>query len=290
MTLADPALNTAVLLADCPDRKGILAAIANFIYRHGGNVLHANRHQDNKLGLFFMHIEWDLKDFDLDRKFLQGEFDPIARNFKIHWQLEYSHEVPKVAIFVSRHQHCLVDLLYRHEAGELKCEISLIISNHPDVQVVAEFHRIPYYHIPTEAGRKRKAESAEIELLGQYSIDLVILARYMQVLSAEFVAHYPRRIINGHHSFLPAFSGAQPCRGAFERWVKLIGTTGHYVTDVLDDGPIIEQDVVRVSHRDQVEDLTQKGRDLGRVVLARAVRWHLEHRVLCYREKTVIFD
>jgi formyltetrahydrofolate deformylase len=292
MTLADSALNRAVPLVDCPDRKGILAAIANFIYCHGGNFLHADQHQDNKLGLFFLRIEWDLKDFDLDRKFLQGEFDPIARNFKIHWQIEYSHEVPKVAIFVSRHQHCLVDLLSRHEVGELKCEISLIISNQPDVQVVAEFHRIPYDHIPTEAGRKREAESAEIELLRQYSIDLVILARYVRVLSADFVAHYPRRVINGHHSFLAGIQRGAALSRSLRKMgkVKLIGATGHYVTDVLEDGPIIEQDVVRVSHREQVEDLTQKGRDLERVVLARAVRWHLEHRVLCYGKKTVIFD
>ena len=290
MAVPGSGIPTAVLLVDCPDRKGILAAIANFVYQHGGNVLHADQHQDNKLGLFFMRIEWDLRDFDLDRRAFREEFEPIARDFQIRWQLEYSQELPKVAIFVSRYQHCLVDLLYRQEVGELKCTIPLIISNHPDAQDLAEFHGIPYHHVPVVAARKAEAERVQIQLLRQHSIDLVILARYMQVLSPDFVACFPRRIINVHHSFLPAFSGAQPYRAAFERGVKLIGATGHYVTDVLDDGPIIEQDVVRISHRDQVEDLTQKGRDLERVVLARAVRWHLERRVLCYGNKTVVFD
>jgi len=290
MTLTTSVVKTAVLLVDCPDRKGILAGIANFIYRHGGNVLHADQHQDNKLGLFFMRIEWDLKDFDLDRKSFREAFEPIARDFQIRWQLEYSQERPRAAIFVSHHQHCLVDLLYRHKVGELKCIMPLIISNHPDAEALADFHGIPYHHVPVDAARKTGAERAQAELLRQHSIDLVILARYMQVLSPDFVAAYPRRIINVHHSFLPAFSGAQPYRAAFERGVKLIGATAHYVTEVLDDGPIIEQDVVRISHRDQVEDLTQKGRDLERVVLARAVRWHLEHRILCYGNKTVVFD
>ncbi|MCL5671209.1 MAG: formyltetrahydrofolate deformylase [Acidobacteria bacterium] len=290
MPETDSVFETAVLLVDCPDRKGILAAIADFIYLHGGNVLHADQHQDNKRGLFFMRIEWDLKDFDLDRKSFQEQFEPIARDFQIDWQLELSRDIPSVAIFVSKYQHCLVDLLYRHQIGELKCKIPLIISNHPDAQVVAGHYGIPYHHVPVEKGHKQEAESAQVELLRQHSVDLVVLARYMQVLSGDFVSAYPRRIINVHHSFLPAFSGAQPYRAAFERGVKLIGATSHYVTEVLDDGPIIEQDVVRISHRDQVEDLTQKGRDLERMVLARAVRWHLDHRILCYGNKSVIFD
>ncbi|HUZ47534.1 MAG TPA: formyltetrahydrofolate deformylase [Terriglobia bacterium] len=290
MPETDPVLETAVLLVDCPDRKGILAAIADFIYLHGGNVLHADQHQDNKLGLFFMRIEWDLKEFDLDRKGFQEQFEPIAGNFRIRWQLELSRDLPSVAIFVSKYQHCLVDLLYRHQIGEFKCKIPLIISNHPDAQALAGHYGIPYHHIAVEKGRKQEAERAQVKLLRQHSVDLVILARYMQILSSDFVSTYPRRIINVHHSFLPAFSGAHPYRAAFERGVKLIGATSHYVTEVLDEGPIIEQDVVRVSHRDQVEDLTQKGRDLERMVLARAVRWHLDHRILCYGNKTVIFD
>lgn len=281
---------TAILLVDCPDRKGILAAIANFIHHHGGNVLHADQHQDNKRGLFFMRIEWDLKDFDLDNSAFAKEFEPVAQQFQIRWQVEYSHQRPRAAIFVSRYLHCLVDLLYRQKVGELNCTFPLIISNHPDAQALADFHHIPYHHIPVDAARKPEAERMQRELLRRHSIDLVVLARYMQVLSPDFVACFPRRIINVHHSFLPAFSGARPYRAAFERGVKLIGATGHYVTEALDDGPIIEQDVVRISHRDQVEDLTQKGRDLERVVLARAVRWHLEHRILCYGNKTVIFD
>ncbi|HVA01534.1 MAG TPA: formyltetrahydrofolate deformylase [Terriglobia bacterium] len=290
MTHPSAVANTGVLLVDCPDRKGILAAIANFLYQHGGNVLHADQHQDNKLGLFFMRIEWDLKDFDLDRESLREAFEPIARDFQIRWQLEYSQDRRRVAILVSRYLHCLVDLLYRHEVGELKCTIPLIISNHSDAKLLADFHSIPYHHIPVVTARKPEAERAQLEVLREHSIDLVVLARYMQVLSPDFVAAYPRRIINVHHSFLPAFSGAQPYRAAFERGVKLIGATAHYATEILDDGPIIEQDVARISHRDQVEDLTQKGRDLERVVLARAVRWHLEHRILCYGNKTVVFD
>ncbi len=283
-------VESAILLVDCPDRKGILAAIADFIYLHGGNVLHADQHQDNKLGLFFMRIEWDLKDFGLDREDFREQFEPIARNFQIRWQLELSRSLPNLAIFVSKYQHCLVDLLYRHQTGEFKCKIPLIISNHPDAQDLADHYGIPYHHVPIEKGRKKESERAQRELLQQHAVDLVVLARYMQVLSSDFVSAYPRQIINVHHSFLPAFTGARPYRAAFERGVKLIGATSHYVTTALDEGPIIEQDVARISHRDQVEDLAQKGRDLERVVLARAVRWHLDHRILCYGNKTVIFD
>jgi formyltetrahydrofolate deformylase len=283
-------LDTAILLVDCPDRKGIVAAIANFIYSHGGNILHADQHQDNKLGLFFMRIEWDLKGFGLYPESFLNQFGPVANQFGMTWRIEYSHRLQTLAILVSRYTHCLVDLLHRHETGELNCRIALIISNHPDARARAEFHRIPYYHIPVDLERKPEAEQTQIELLHQHGVELVVLARYMQVLSRDFVAHYPQRIINVHHSFLPAFSGASPYHAAFDRGVKLIGATSHYVTEVLDDGPIIEQDVIRVSHRDQVEDLIQKGRDLERVVLARAVRWHLEHRILCYGRKTVVFD
>jgi formyltetrahydrofolate deformylase len=290
MPSSETVTDSAILIVDCPDRKGILAAIADFIYHHGGNVLHADQHQDNMLGLFFMRIEWDLADFDLDRAGFAKAFEPVAHDFKIRWQLGYMHELPRVAIFVSRYQHCLVDLLYRHNVGELRCTIPLIVSNHPDAQSLAEFRGIQYHHIPIERGRKFEAERAQIELLRRHEVDLIVLARYMQVLSPEFVACYPQRIINVHHSFLPAFSGAQPHRAAFERGVKLIGATAHYVTDELDDGPIIEQAVVRTSHRDHLEDLTQKGRDMERLVLARAVRWHLERRILCFGNKTVVFD
>jgi formyltetrahydrofolate deformylase len=281
---------TAVLLVDCPDRKGIVAAIANFLYHHGGNILHADQHQDNKLGLFFMRIEWDLKDFDLDRESFPERFEAIARDFQMNWRMEYSQKRPAIAIFVSRHVHCLFDLLHRYELGELKCRIPLIISNHPDAGALADLHGIPYHQIQVDAAGKAEAERAQLELLQRHAIELIVLARYMQVLSGNFVARYVQRIINVHHSFLPAFSGARPYEAAFERGVKLIGATSHYVTDALDEGPIIEQDVIRISHRDQVEDLIQKGRDQERVVLARAVRWHLEHRILCYGNKTVVFD
>ncbi len=282
--------NTAILLIDCPDQKGLVAAISSFLYTHGANILHADQHQDNALGLFFMRVEWALDDFDMDAARFRAAFAPIAERFQLRWRLEYATARPSVAIFVSQHLHCLADLLYRHRAGELSCDIPLIVSNHADARSLAEFHGIPFHHIPVEKGRKEESEAAQWKLMEDASIGLVVLARYMQVLSAEFVARYAGRIVNVHHSFLPAFIGARPYHAAFQRGVKIIGATSHYVTEVLDEGPIIEQDVIRVSHRDQVEDLIQKGRDLERVVLSRAVRWHLEHRILCYGNKSVVFD
>jgi formyltetrahydrofolate deformylase len=282
--------NTAILLIDCPDRKGLVAGIADFLYAHGANILHADQHQDNELGLFFMRVEWDLDGFDLDDAAFRAAFPAIAGPFGMRWRLEYSARRPAVAIFVSRYQHCLVDLLHRYQAGELACRIPLVIGNHPDARAITEFYGIPFHHITVPAEGKQCAEQRQIDLLERNAVDAIVLARYMQVLSPAFVARYPRRIINVHHSFLPAFSGARPHHAAFERGVKLVGATSHYVTDVLDDGPIIEQDVTRVSHRDGLEDFVQKGRDLERVVLSRAVRWHLEHRILCYANKTVVFD
>ena len=283
-------MDTAILLVDCPDRRGLVAGIAQFLYQYGANILHADQHQDNEAGMFFMRVEWSLDGFQLDREAFSREFEPVARRLAMHWRVEYSADRPRVAIFVSRYQHCLVDLLHRHQSGELDCEFSMIVSNHPDCQALASFYGVPFFHTPISACAKADAENRQLELLEQKTIDLVVLARYMQVLSPGFVARYPRRIINVHHSFLPAFSGARPHHAAYNRGVKLIGATSHYVTDNLDDGPIIEQDVTRISHRDQVEDLVQKGRDLERVVLSHAVRWHLEHRILFYGNKTVIFD
>jgi formyltetrahydrofolate deformylase len=281
--------SSATLLIDCPDRKGLVATIADFLYQHGANILHADQHQDQDKGLFFMRVEWELEDFDLTPEALAQEFEPVARELEMNWRVEYGVVPPRVAIFVSRYLHCLVDLLHRHQIGELPCAIPLIVSNHPDARPLAEYYGIPFELIAMGAD-KAAAERRQVELLERHAIDLVVLARYMQVLSPEFVARYPRRIINVHHSFLPAFSGARPYQAAFQRGVKLIGATSHYVTDVLDDGPIIEQDVMRVSHRDQLEDLIQKGRDLERMVLSRAVRWHLGHRILVYANKTVVFD
>lgn len=281
---------SGILLIDCPDCKGIVAAVADFLYTHGANILHADQHRDHELGLFFMRVEWALADFDLPADRFAGEFQHIAGRFQMRWRVEYSSVPLAVAIFVSRYQHCLVDLLHRHQIGELPCRIPLIIGNHPDARPLAEFYRIPFHHIPVEASTKPEAEKQQMRLLEAEGIQLIVLARYMQVLSPSFVGRYPQRIINVHHSFLPAFSGARPYHAAFHRGVKLIGATSHYVTEELDEGPIIEQDVTRVTHRDRLEDLIEKGRDLERMVLSRAVRWHLERRILSYANKTVVFD
>lgn len=282
--------NTAILLIDCPDRKGLVATVSSFLYTHGANILHADQHQDNDLGLFFMRVEWALEDFDLNDAEFRRLFQPIAQQLQMRWRLEYSADRPAAAIFVSHYLHCLVDLLHRHQIGELPCRIPLIISNHREAEPLAGYYGVAFQYVPVEPSTKEEAEQVQLELLRQPGVSLVILARYMQILSPAFVAGFENRIINVHHSFLPAFSGARPYQAAFQRGVKLIGATSHYVTAALDEGPIIEQDVVRISHRDQVEDLIQKGRDLERLVLSRAVKWHLEHRILAYGNKTVVFD
>jgi formyltetrahydrofolate deformylase len=282
--------NSAILLISCPDQKGLNAAIAEFIFRNNGNILHADEHQDEDLGLFLMRVEWDLADFAIPMGEFARHFAPIAEKFGMQWSLASSGRRPNVALFVSKYDHCLADLLYRHRSGELACEIPLIISNHPDVQALVDFYRVPLQVVPVTKENKVEAERRELELLAPLKIDLIVLARYMQVLSSDFIRQYPHRIINIHHSFLPAFVGGKPHHQAYQRGVKLIGATSHYVTEVLDDGPIIEQDVVRISHRDTLDDLIQKGRDLEKVVLSRAVRWHIESRILLYGNKTVIFD
>src|SRR5258708_4630195 len=285
---------SAILLISCPDQKGEVATIADFVYRHGGNILHADEHADEESGLFLMRVEFDPKHFDMDLtdKDLADcgrHFSPITEKFQMNWRLAQSSHRPRVIILVSKYDHCLVDLLYRHQSGELACDIPLIISNHPDNQPVADFYRIPYRIVSITKENKHQAEEQIHSLIDAHHADFMVPARYMQILSNDFVNRYPQRIINIHHSFLPAFIGARPYHQAFERGVKLIGATSHYVTEVLDDGPIIEQDVVRVSHRDTVEDLIRKGRDLEKVVLSRAVRWHVENRVLLYGNKTVVF-
>jgi formyltetrahydrofolate deformylase len=282
--------NTATLLINCPDRKGLVATIADFLYRHNANILHADQHQDAENNLFLMRVEWNLNGFGIVPEAFSEHFSPLAQRFQMHWQLKLSQQRPRMAIMVSHYDHCLVDLLYRHQSGELACDIPLIISNHKATQRLAEFYGIPFHHIEVTKDNKAEAEARQFALFDQYQIDLIVLARYMQILSPEFVQRYPQRIINIHHSFLPAFIGARPYHRAFERGVKLIGATSHYVTEVLDEGPIIEQDLMRVSHRDQIEDLIQKGRDLEKVVLSRAVRWHVENRILLYANKTVVFD
>jgi formyltetrahydrofolate deformylase len=282
--------NTGILLISCPDQKGLVATIADFIFQHKGNILHADEHADEGSNLFLMRVEFDPADFDFGLDEFGKHFSPIADRFHMQWRLAQSGNRQRMAILVSKYDHCLVDLLYRHKSGELACDIPIIISNHPDNQPVADFFRIPYHTVSVSREDKREGERKILALLKQQSPDFVVLARYMQILSTDFVNAYPHHIINIHHSFLPAFIGAKPYHQAFQRGVKLIGATSHYVTEVLDDGPIIEQDVVRISHRDSVEDLLQKGRDLEKVVLSRAVRWHIENRVLLYGNKTVIFD
>jgi len=281
---------TGILLIDCPDRKGIVAAVAEFLHRHDANILHADQHQDAVRGLFLMRVEWDLAGFGLDIDDCTREFAKLAENFRMRWRIERSDRPHRVALFVSKYDHCLVDLLYRHQSGELACEIPLVIGNHPDAKRWTDFYGVPFFHVPVDAGNKAEAEKRQQALLEEHRVDLVVLARYMQVLSPEFVGRWPHRIINVHHSFLPAFSGARPYHRAFERGVKLIGATSHYATQELDEGPIIEQDVIRISHRDGLDDLLQKGRDLEKMVLSRAVRWHIDHRVLVYDGKTVVFD
>jgi formyltetrahydrofolate deformylase len=295
---------SAILLIACPDSKGEVATIADFIYRHGGNILHADEHGDAESGLFLMRVEFDPADFDID--LFQSDpiqfnptqsgsadfarhFAPIAERFQMQWRLALSSHRPRMIVFVSKYDHCLVDLLYRQRSGELECDTPLIISNHPDNQAIADFYKIPYEVVSVTKDNKDAAEKRIQALIDLHQPDFFVLARYMQILSNEFVRRYPQRIINIHHSFLPAFVGARPYHQAFERGVKIIGATSHYVTEVLDDGPIIEQDVVRVSHRDTVEDLIRKGRDLEKIVLSRAVRWHVENRVLVYGNKTVVF-
>jgi len=282
--------NTATLLITCPDSKGIVAAIADFLYQHDANILHADQHQDAENNLFLMRVEWDLEGFSLNPDNFEIHFAPIAQRFSMEWQLKLSQKPLRVAIMVSQYDHCLADLLHRHKNGELACDIPLIISNHRDTEALAKFYEVDFHHIEVTKDNKAAAEAQQFALFAQYEIDLIVLARYMQILSPDFVARYPKQIINIHHSFLPAFIGARPYHRAFERGVKLIGATSHYVTEVLDEGPIIEQDIDRISHRDQVEDLIQKGRDLERVVLSKAVRWHIENRILLYANKTVIFD
>jgi formyltetrahydrofolate deformylase len=289
MPIAPPSIDpTAILLISCPDQKGLVAKIASFIYSNGGNIIHADQHTDRLAGLFLTRIEWQLEGFNLPRELIAPAFNSIAQPLQADWRLQFSDDKPRIAVWVSRQDHCLYDLIWRQRAGEFAAEIPLIISNHPHLEAIANQFGIDYHHIPITPDLKLEQEAKQLEVLQHYNIDLVVLAKYMQVLSSSFVAQFPQ-VINIHHSFLPAFAGANPYQRAYERGVKIIGATAHYVTQDLDEGPIIEQDVVRVSHRDQVVDLIRKGKDLERVVLARAVRLHLQNRVLVYGNRTVVF-
>jgi formyltetrahydrofolate deformylase len=285
-----PIPKTATLLIDCPDRKGIVVSIINFLVReYDVNILNADQHQDVEANLFFMRVEFATEAANFTEPAFRTAFEPIAEEFRMNWRIEFAEAKQNVALFVSQYLHCLSDLLHRHQAGEFRCNLALIISNHEAARPLAEFHGVPFHYLSVTSTTKPHVEAAQISLLKQNNIDLVVLARYMQVLSPAFVDAYPRRIINVHHSFLPAFTGARPYHAAFARGVKLIGATSHYVTEVLDEGPIIEQDVARISQNDQLPSLIQKGRDLERMVLSRAVQWHLDHRILSYANKTVIF-
>ena len=280
---------TATLLVSCPDRPGLVAKIANFIYANGGNIIHADQHTDFTTSLFLTRIEWQLEGFNLPREVISTAFAAIAKPIEAHWQLHFSDSIPRIAIWVTKQNHCLLDLLWRQKAQELPAQIPLIISNHPNLQYIAEQFDIDFQHIPITKETKSEQEAKQLELLKQYQIDLVVLAKYMQILSADFVTNFTN-IINIHHSFLPAFAGANPYQRAYERGVKIIGATAHYVTKDLDEGPIIEQEVTHVSHRDTVGDLIRKGKDLERLVLSRAVRLHLQNRVLVYGNRTVVFS
>ena len=281
---------TATLLVSCRDQKGVVASIFDFIYQHNANIVHADEHQDLEQNLCLQRVEWQLADMDFKMEDFARHFAPIAQRFQMNWRVALSSYRPKVVIFVSRLDHCMSDLLYRHQIGELRCDFPLIISNHEDARRLADFYQVRFHAIPVNKDRKDEAEQAALALLREHKPDLIVLARYMQILSNEFIQLYPNRIINIHHSFLPAFIGAKPYHRSYERGVKLVGATSHYVTEILDEGPIIEQDVIRVSHRDSLEALIEKGRDLEKVVLSRAVRWHIENRILMYGNKIAVFD
>jgi len=283
---------TATLLLSCPDQRGLVARIAHFIFERGGNILDLDEHVDANEGLFFLRVTWDMQDFSLAGGKVSPAFQPLADEFQAEWMINLTsiHNRRRLAIFVSKYDHCLQEILWRHGLGEFDADLALIVSNHPDLKPLADLHHVPFHVFTINKDNKLEQEQQEISLLKQENIDTVILARYMQVLSSRFVGEYPNRIINIHHSFLPAFMGGNPYKQAHERGVKIIGATSHYVTDNLDEGPIIEQDIIRISHKDCLADLIRKGRDLERMVLARALRLHLQDRILVYGNKTVVFD
>ena len=284
-------MKTAKLLLHCPDKPGILAEVTDFITVNKGNIIYLDQYVDHVENIFFMRIEWELKDFLVPQEKIEDYFATLyAQKYEMNFRLYFSDTKPRMAIFVSKMSHCLFDLLARYTAGEWNVEIPLIISNHPDLLHVAERFGIPFHLFPITKETKEEQEKKEMELLAKHKITFIVLARYMQVISEQMINAYPNRIINIHHSFLPAFVGAKPYHAAFERGVKIIGATSHYVTTELDAGPIIEQDVVRITHKDTVQDLVNKGKDLEKIVLSRAVQKHIERKVLAYKNKTVIFN
>ena len=280
---------TATLLVSCRDRTGLVAALSDFVFKNGGNILDADQHAEVETGLFFMRLRWDLAAFRLARPDIESAVRGLADRFDLGWELTYSDVRPRVAVFASKAPHCLYDLLLAHQLGELGGDLVVVVSNHESLRSVAGHFGVPFEHIPVGGADKAAAEARQLQLLGERRVDLIVLARYMQILSPEFVARWPARIINIHHSFLPAFVGAKPYHQAKQRGVKVIGATAHYVTSDLDQGPIIEQDVARVTHRDDVDELVRKGGELERRVLTRAVRLHLERRVLVSGNRTIVF-
>lgn len=280
----------ATLLISCPDQRGITAAVAQFIADHNGNIIDAQQHSDTGTNAFFMRIEWSLENFNLTREEIPNAFQLISRKFNMETSLSFDDDVKRLAIFVSKPLHCLYDLLYRHRSGQLSCEIPLILSNHEEARKLADDFGIKFSHWAVFRENKADVERQQLEVLEEQRIDSIVLARYHQILTPYFINEYRGRIINIHHSFLPAFAGANPYQQAHQKGVKIIGVTSHFVTEDLDQGPIIEQDTVRISHRDSVEDLKRKGEDLERVVLSRAVRWHLQQKILCTHNRTVVFD
>lgn len=283
-------MKSVILLAHCPDKQGIVAAVSQFIFNNGGNIIDLDQHVDKENELFFMRVEWSLESFKIKKGDLNDKFKiEIADKFNMNWKIKFPGHKPKMAVFVSKIPHCLYDLLARTQSGEWDVDIPLIISNHPDLEHIAKAFGIDYYVFQNVKENKSAIEVKQLDLLKNHNIDFVVLARYMQILTDDFVSHYPNKIINIHHSFLPAFAGAKPYHAAFERGVKIIGATSHYATPELDEGPIIEQDIVRVSHNDSIDDLVRKGRDLEKIVLSRAVRSHINMDVLVYNNKTVVF-
>lgn len=284
-------MSTAKLLLHCPDMPGILADVTNFITVNKGNIIYLDQYVDHVENIFFMRIEWELNDFFIPKEKVYEYFDTLyAQKYSMSFRLYFSDDKPRMAIFVSKMSHCLFDMLARYTAGEWNVEIPLIISNHPDLQHVAERFGIPFHLFPITKTTKEEQEQKEMELLAEHKVNFIVLARYMQVISERMIEAYPNRIINIHHSFLPAFVGAKPYHAAFERGVKIIGATSHYVTTELDAGPIIEQDVVRITHKDTTTDLVNKGKDLEKIVLSRAVHKHIDRKILAYKNKTVIFS
>lgn len=283
--------NTAVLLMHCPDKPGIIAVITEFINANGGNIVYLAQYVDRANGVFYMRVEWELDNFSIPNDKISDYFETLyAGKYEMTFNIAFTHKRQRMAIFVSKMSHCLYDMLARYIAGEWDVEIPVIISNHPDMKIAAEQFNIHYEYIPITKENKAEMEAREFEILDKYDVDFIVLARYMQVLSEDFIKRYPNKIINIHHSFLPAFVGAKPYHAAYERGVKLIGATSHYVTTELDAGPIIEQDIVRITHKDTVEDLVKKGRDLEKIVLSRAVEKHIQRKILTYRNKTVVFS